>query len=309
MLWRHPLQSIRNGINQYPRIARTIIVLALIGLNVRGFLRLQNKRNPASTLERAAEAIRERDSSAFEAEADVESIAASYYDQHLLPQRLEDKTASVPGVRERDKNAVARRLRRWIETGRIDDSERPRLTLLGDFIRSALDAHSATVQEIRPAHNIAIAIADIGDRYGIHASLEIKLVRQQGFWRITEVTNVEELVHDLSTRERARIARQNRDLDAAVRIGMPVRTGPGSWRVPVNASPPISLTYSVGCTGSPGQTVPSAYCVRTLNKSGPAFLDVACGCTTAECPPPSITIHEIRRPTETLRREIPRALD
>jgi hypothetical protein len=307
MLWRYLLRSFRSGIDQYPRIARTFIVLVFVGLNVLGFFRLRDKRNPASTLERAAEAIRERDSAAFEVEADVDSIAASYYDQHLLPQRLADKTALVPGIRERDKTAVARRLRRWIETGRIDDSERPRLTLLGDFIRSALGTRSATVQEIRPAHNIAIAIADLGDRYGIHASLEIKLVRQQGFWRISEVTNVEELVSELHRQEEARVFPLNRELNATVRLAIPVRTGPRSWQVPVNASAPASVTYSVACTTSSGQIWSSD--VRTLNGGTSAFIDITCDCTSAECSPPIVTIQEIRGPTRTLRRASPRALD
>ncbi|MEA2339195.1 MAG: hypothetical protein QOE82_3202, partial [Thermoanaerobaculia bacterium] len=124
---------------------------------------------------------------------------------------------------------------------------------------------------------------------------------------ITEVTNVEELVRELRTRERARIASQDRELNSAIHLGTPVRKGPSAWQIPVNATPPISATYSVVCTTTAGQISPSEG-VWTASGANPVFLDITCECST-DCPPPTVIIQEIRRSAKIVRRANPRALD
>jgi len=201
-------------IDTHPLLARTVIVAILVGLNIWGYERFHAKRNPRYTLERIGDAIRGRDSATFDTEADVDSIAKSFYDQHILPERIANGTALIAGVREHDAAAIARRLRRWVETARIDETEKPRLTLLADFVRSGLERNSETIDLINTSRTVSIAEVSLTDRFGIRAQVELRLVNSQGFWRLAEITNVEDLAGQLRRAEVARIGpAQRRPLD------------------------------------------------------------------------------------------------
>jgi hypothetical protein len=276
--------------------------------NVWGLYRFLDKRNPVSTLHRAGDAVRHGDSPAFESEANIESIAASYYDQHLLPRHVADGTAEKAGLRERNTAAISRRLRRWIETGRIDP-ESPRLTLLGEFLHSAILAKSAEVERIRTAHNLAIVTVKLGQKNDLQAELEIKLVRQQGIWRVVEITNIEELIRNLNTQELARVARLNGELEKAASIRGKTNSGPGKWRVLLDSSAQGSVTVIADCTGLQRQVTSSVRSAWTFERPGAMFVDFQCSCATADCPPPNVNIDEFRGRNHTLRRVTPRALD
>lgn len=189
---------------------RTIVVVVIVLLlNVLGFLRWQVKRNPEYAINQAADAIRKHDGGKFETFVDVQKVAESYYDQHRYPVHVVNNVAT-PERRTHESAAIARRLRRWVETSRIDESEYPRLMLLGNALAGALSPKGrAQLSRIAVAGNLALGYINLEDPLRRKFDLELKLVRERSGWRITEVTNVEDLVNDLRREEERRIAAIN----------------------------------------------------------------------------------------------------
>jgi hypothetical protein len=308
--------SLVRAIDHFPKLSRVVAILVLVGLNYAGFSRWHRNQNPAFTLNRAADAIRHRDSTAFEVEADVDRLAGSYYDQHLLPTVLRSGSPAE-GVRARYVQSIARRLRRWVETSRIDDSESPRLTLLADFLTSALMRGSAVQRSIRSAGGLAIAAVDLADEQNGTLSLEIKLVRQQGHWRIVEITNLEEAIGMLRRVELARIRRLHRIIDNAVAIQPAVfksaRESSGqrlfSYELRLTGNIDAVVQWSAVCRWGVGQAVSTENMRTTLKKSVAVPLIIECPCPVEPCKPPSVIVDELTSGKLTVRRESPKALD
>jgi hypothetical protein len=217
-------------VDRWPWAARITVALALIVLNGWGLWRFAQRRDPKYAIAVAAEAIRHRDSTAFAQAADADSIAASYYDQHLSPIPIKGGTAATPGQRERDVKSIARRLRRSIEieTDHNDTEETPRVKLIGTSIGEAVKVGAWSVDSTHEAHDICLATITLMRPAAPNLKLDMKVSRQQGRWRIVEVTNVEEVIKALRDAEQTRFEKLLPKIQAAVSVTLRPKAGPVS---------------------------------------------------------------------------------
>ncbi|HUR81400.1 MAG TPA: hypothetical protein VM733_11575 [Thermoanaerobaculia bacterium] len=296
-----------------------LIIAAILVANVVGSIRWYRKRNPAYALEQTAESVRHHDASQFDAWVDVDKLAASYYDQHLLPARLRDKTFDERG-RSRDIAAIARRLRRWVVTGRIDEEETPRLTLLGKTLQGAITGRTAHVDRLSKGGRTVIASVTLDDGVGHRTTLDIRLDRQRGGgWRITEVTNVEGIVDELRRSEMQRVRAIEERLAQAVVTSKPRLAGERvdvdqvtrEFEVVVTPRAPTPLVeWSAVCDSDSGTTTSSGQVLR-FPKATRTSVRVRCRCNvTRPCRDPIVRIDAVTMANaRTLRRETPLPLD
>lgn len=296
------------------------VVALLLGANLAGYLRWEAKRDPEYALQRAEEAVQRRDPSLFDAWVDVDKLAASYYEQHLLPLRLAEKTADDER-RRHDVAAVARRLRRWVVTTRIDESETPRLTLLGAVLRGALthERGTATVEKTTRGGRTVVASVKLVDELGRAATLDLRLDRQRGgTWRISEVTNVEDLVETLRFAEIERVRRARDHIAGLVHVSDP-------WLVEQKqAGEAVTRLYAVRLTSTGAAAIEwSGICASgnvTTTDSGHRLsfakrkteeVTITCSCESEPCGPPFLRIEaaSTRKGEPPIRRVEPLPLD
>lgn len=288
------------------------IALLIVAANGIGFVRWTRKRAPEYALERAAAAVRHHDPTLFDAWVDVDKLAGSYYEQHLLPNR----TAADEAQHKRDTAALARRLRRWVVTSRIDESERPRLTLLGTVLYDALTQHTSTVRSISRGGRTVIATVDIADRAGRSATLEIRLDRRRGgTWRIMEVTNVSGVIHDLRRSEFRRVSNIEKQLARSVHLSPPrsveAESSPSHHTYSLTLTPRkiAKLEFSVTCESTSGSTTDAGH-LMIFREDEPKTMKITCVCTAAPCPKPYVRVDAVwLRNGAEVRRAEPLALD
>jgi hypothetical protein len=294
------------------------LVIVALFLNGYGCFRWQRKRNPAHALEQAGEAVRRHDASLFDNWVDVDKLAGSYYDQHLLPMRLREN-AIDENRRKRDVAAIARRLRRWVVTTRIDEDETPRLTLLGEALRRSIEQERTVVGKLSSGGRTVIASVAISDDSGRKAVLDIRLDRQRGgTWRITEVTNVQAVIDDLRTSEQRRVQAIDVRLARAVTIGQPRLLAEQSahervtrlYTVSFTPAAPGRVTWSATCDSAAGSGSTSGQ-VLEFKTMAPQTVSIRCQCRTVACGAPAVRVDAIHRVDGTLvlQRAVPLPLD
>jgi len=294
----------------YDRGGVLLLVAVMVLLNVPGYLRWEEERNPDNALNQAAEAIRRHDASLFEAWVDVDAVAASYYEQHLLPERVQANAAD-DAKRARDIQSVARRLRRWVITSRTDETESPRLTLLGAMLRGALTHGTANVKQESRGGRTIIKTVELEDDEGRAARLDIRVDRQRGgTWRIMEVTNVEEVVGSLRRAEIARIRKRQKEIDTLIVAGVPQFTIEQASRGATNRVYKVQLTpidaarveWSAICSSGNSIATDAGH-VLSFEGLQPKTVVVTCSCTASPCGGAMVRIDAVTRRSNTKRIE------
>lgn len=310
------MARLRRILERIADFRRTIGVILLIGLaNFAGYLRWHHQSNPRFALQKVSDALRNHDLSLFEKYVDVDAVAGGYFDQHLLPKRLRENPSALAAVRAREMQALARRLRRWIETSYIDEPEEPRLSLLGEMVGGAFDnGGTAELLRLSNAHHTAFAYIHLKDPLGRSANLDVKLVRRAGTWRISEVTNVEEFVGTLQESEKRRVNASQKAIQRAVSVSSSTfektTSPPGGYlyKATITERDAVSLQWSYFChwRTSSSEGGPHEIWFRARKMVQVSFI---CMCEP-ECTTAIIEIESVtRRDGKVIRRQEPRPLD
>lgn len=197
-------------VRKYPLTTRVLLFSAIIGLNGVGFERWYANRRPRVPLEAAIVAIRNRDSTSFFDAVDVDRLVASYYDQHL------QQGQPVPeAMRALFIKAIGRRLRHWIDSGSTENAY-PHFDALVAFIREATDSRRCQVVDVDEASGSGTIVLQNGA--GDTVRLKLKIVREAGRWRVAELLNAAEVVHDVREAEWHRLTPLLRRVNEAVEI-------------------------------------------------------------------------------------------
>lgn len=241
-------------IEQYPLVTRGLLLLLIFGLNIIGLVRWYGNRRPGGPLDRAIEAIGNRDSTAFAEAVDVDRLVASYYDQHLLQARpVQEATRSLYI------KAMSRRLRHWIDAG-VTETSYPRFDALVTFLRESADSRRWQIHDVSETRGSGMIT--LHNAANDTVEMKLKIVREEGRWRVAELLNVAEVVDEVRNSEWRRLSPDLQTINDAVVIVPP------SPSDSVTANNPIT-TYSGTVRVKKGR-VESAVC--DLYSAGGSFV-------------------------------------
>src|SRR5216684_707239 len=216
-------------IERFPLLTRGLMLLLIGGLNIIGFVRWYGNRRPGVPLDLAIEAIRNRDSTAFTEAVDVDRLVASYYDQHLLQGRPVSEATRSLYVK-----AIGRRLRHWIDAG-VTETSYPRFDALVTFLRESADSRRWKIHDVSETRGSGMIT--LHNAANDTVEMKLKIVREEGRWRVAELLNVAEVVDEVRNSEWRRLSPDLQTInDAAVIV-------PPSPSDSVNANNPIT-SYS-----------------------------------------------------------------
>ncbi|UOR04843.1 DUF2939 domain-containing protein [Hymenobacter aerilatus] len=211
---------------EYSTMKKAFLLVTLLSVLIGGYWYYRTTAaGPKYSLLKAAAAVQSHDVAAFEQYVDVESIASDIVDQ-VTTQRTTLKLLNPGGVafmsslrllKPQLAAAAREEVQRYVETGSVEaataaQSKRPLnvsiLGLAGKMVSPDSKFKDVKYVKEESSEQALVGLEFTQPAYDTTLVLELKMIKRDDHWQVTQVTNTDELIRHVARLEKQRMLRK-----------------------------------------------------------------------------------------------------